>query len=171
MGVFTACLKNRPASTSWHPDPDKPVSVQDLRLDQTLHLRFTRCMTIFSRPTDAHAAPFRGLPQRAIAALLRGLIDVFHHGDLPGYQQLPWITRCRINWRALCAFIGSHRFIQLSLWLTVWLLSSYLLIWHYDLHGPLAAALPLLALLWVLPYCAHARRNAIARLLNHRWPV
>jgi hypothetical protein len=112
-------------------------------------------MTIFSRSTDAHAAPCRGFPQRAIAVLLRGLIDVLHHGDLPGYQQLPWTTRCYINARALLAFVGSRQFVRLSLWLIVWLLISYLLIWHYDLHGPLAATLPLLALLWVLLCCAH----------------
>jgi len=111
------------------------------------------------------------LPQRVLPALLRGLNDVFRHCDLPGYQQLPWTTRCRINSLALCAFMGSRQFVRLSLWLIVWLLISYLLIWHYDLHGPLAATLPLLALLWVLPCCAHARRNAIARLLNHRWPA
>jgi hypothetical protein len=100
---------------------------------------------------------------------VRGLVDVFRHGDLPGYQQLPWTTRCRINSLALYAFMGSRQFVRLSLWLIVWLLISYLLIWHYDLRGPLAATLPLLALLWVLPYCAQARRNAIARLLNYRW--
>ena len=126
-------------------------------------------MTIFSRSTDSRAGSFRGLAQPVIPILLQGLIDVFRHSDLPGYQQLPWTTRCRINARALCTFIGSRQFVRLSLWLIVWLLASYLLVWHHDLYGPLAATLPLLALLWVLPYCAHARRNNIARLLQHRW--
>lgn len=127
-------------------------------------------MRISSAVTGSLAAPFRGLLRRPIAALLRGLVDVFRHGDLPGYQQLPWITRWHINARALLAFIGSRQFVRLSLWLTVWLLGSYLLIWHYDLSGPLAAMLPSLALLWVLPCFAHARRKAVARLLQHRWP-
>ena len=90
--------------------------------------------------------------------------------SLPGYTQLPWTTRCRINVQALLAFTGSRQFVRLSLWLTAWLLGSYLLIWHYDLQGPAAATPPMLALLWVLPWFAHARRSAVARLLGHRWP-
>jgi hypothetical protein len=108
--------------------------------------------------------------RQTMAIASQGLLDIFHHADLPGYMQLPLTTRCYIDARALWAFIGSRQFVRLGLWLTVWLLGSYLLIWHYDLHGPIAAALPSLALLWVLPCFAHARRNAIARLLEHRWP-
>jgi len=122
-----------------------------------------------SFPKERYVQVLRVLRQ-AVALALLGLLDVFRHSDLPGYMQLPWTTRCHINGRALWAFIGSRQFVRLSLWLTVWLLGSYLLIWHFDLHGPPAAMLPLLALLWVLPYFAHARRNAIAHLLQHRWP-
>jgi len=118
-------------------------------------------------------APFVRLSrvlQQAMTALLQGLIDVFRHSDLPGYSQLPWPTRCRVNTQALRAFIGSRRFVRLSLWLIAWLLGSYLLVWTCDLQGPAAATPPLLALLWVLPWCAHARRSEVARLLHNRWP-
>jgi hypothetical protein len=102
--------------------------------------------------------------------LLRGLTLVFCHHELPGYAQLPWTTRCLINVRALLAFIGSRSCARLTLWLIAWLLASYLLVWHFDLQGPAAATPPLLALLWVLPCCAQARRREVARLLGDRWP-
>jgi hypothetical protein len=108
--------------------------------------------------------------QQAVAAASQGLLDVFRHAELPGYMLLPWTTRWHINARALLAFMSSRQFVRLSLWLIVWLLGSYLLVWAYDLRGPAAATPPLLALLWVLPWCARVRRNEVARLLQHRWP-
>jgi len=162
--------QNSPAAGLRYPDPDKSQSVQGLRLDGAAHFRFTRCMTIARPSTGAHGTPCRRFPRRVIAALLRGLGDVFRHAELPGYMQLPWTTRCYINARALCGYIASRQFGRLSLWLTAWLLGTYLLIWQYDLYGPIAAMPPLLALLWVLPCFAHARRKAIAELLQQRWP-
>jgi hypothetical protein len=127
-------------------------------------------MTALRKSAAARDALFIALFRQTSTALLRGLLDVFRHSELPGYAQLPWTTRCRINAEALLAFIGSRSCARLTLWLIAWLLASYLLVWHYDLRGPAAATLPLLALLWVLPWCARVRRSEVARLLQHRWP-
>jgi len=94
---------------------------------------------------------------------------VFGHANVPGYALLPWADRCIVNIRALGVFVCSREFPRLLLWLSAWLLASYLLVWTLDLRGPRAAMLPLLGLLWVLPWIAAARRRAIARLLRYRW--
>jgi hypothetical protein len=102
---------------------------------------------------------------------LRAVVDLIRHNSLPGYNQLPWWTRRYIDARSLGAFVCSRQCARLALWLTAWLLASYLLVWRLDLQGPAAAAPPLLALLWLLPWVAHARRREVARLLRYRWPA
>jgi len=115
-------------------------------------------------------SPFRHVLGQYGAELLRGMCDVFRHRDVPGYCQLPWLTRCRVNVQALLALLCSRPFVRVVLWLAAWLLGSYVLVWTHDLGGPAAAIPPLLALVWVLPWMARARRAEIARLLGYRWP-
>lgn len=121
-----------------------------------------------SSVSQTHRA-LRGLQRRLLAAVLEGAGAVFGHANLPGYSLLRWYDRCILNIRALWAFVCSQEFPRLLLWLSAWLLASHLLGWSFDLRGPRAAVLPLLGLLWVLPWIAAARRRAIARLLCYRW--
>jgi hypothetical protein len=95
--------------------------------------------------------------------------NVAAHGDVPGYDQLPPVMRLRLNTMAFIRFLGSAACVHLLCALGTWLLVTYILIWTNDLRGPVAAALPSAALLWLLPWLAAIRRRQIARLLGGRW--
>jgi hypothetical protein len=141
-----------------------------MRLVNRPDISFTGCVTRFFALAAKCLDTFRRLFRQSGAALLQGILDVFRHHDVPGYCQLPWLTRCRVNVQALLALLCSRRFVRVMLWLAAWLLGSYVLVWTHDLGGPAAAIPPLLALVWVLPWMARARRAEIARLLGYRWP-
>ena len=105
-----------------------------------------------------------------VTAWLQGCRDLLRHSQLPGYAMLPRRTRLDLNVRALLAFLWSAEALRLIGYLSVWLLASQVLIWEKDLFGPIAAALPMSAALWLWPWLAAARRRHIARLLHYRWP-
>jgi hypothetical protein len=94
---------------------------------------------------------------------------VFYSGDLPGYRMLPVATRVRLDFAALWLFLWTAECFRLAASLVSWLLVGYTFVWGYGLHGPAAALLPSLSLLWVLPWAAHARRRALQNLLGDRW--
>jgi hypothetical protein len=97
--------------------------------------------------------------------------DIWHHGNLPGYRQCPWHTRCLLNLRSLVCTVLSIEFLRLNLYLILWLLAGFHLVWHFDLHGT-AATFPLLsASVWLLPWVAAARRRRVHALLGGRWPL
>ena len=94
---------------------------------------------------------------------------VFDSADLPGYRMLPFATRCALDLRALCVFLRSAECAFMGAVVMAWLLASYTVVWVCSLHGPAAALLPSLALLWALPWAADARRRALQNLLGDRW--
>ena len=96
---------------------------------------------------------------------------VLQHGELPGYQLLPWHTRTRLNLHALALFICSTECLRLVLYFTVWQLAAYTLVWQLDWRQAAAIMPQSLAGLWVLPWLADARRRYIDRLLGGRWPA
>jgi hypothetical protein len=99
----------------------------------------------------------------------RALRDLLRHDLLPGYRMLPWATRCSLDLRSFWLFLRSREALRLGLYVLIWLLATQILVWRLDLYGP-AAAIPVsLAILWVWPWLAHARRRIIAELLQHRW--
>ena len=94
---------------------------------------------------------------------------VFDSADLPGYRMLPFATRCALDLRALCVFLRSAECFYMVASIVSWLLIGYATVWVCSLHGPAAALLPSLALLWALPWAADARRRALQSLLGDRW--
>jgi hypothetical protein len=82
---------------------------------------------------------------------------------------LPVATRIRLGLAALWQFLWTAECFCLVASLVSWLLVGYTVVWAGDLHGPSAALLPSLSLLWVLPWAAHARRRALQNLLGDRW--
>lgn len=96
--------------------------------------------------------------------------DVWYHGDLPGYESLPWYTRCRVNLQAGGRLLRSGEFVRLLAWLSIWILGAYTVNWTHDLRGPAAAYLPMSAVCWALPWLAALRRRLIHELLGGRWP-
>jgi hypothetical protein len=100
----------------------------------------------------------------------RALCDLLRHDLLPGYRMLPWTTRCSLDLRSFCLFLHSCEALRLGLYMLIWLLAAQTLVWQLDLYGPPAAMPVSLAMLWVWPWLAHARRRIIAELLQQRWP-
>jgi hypothetical protein len=100
------------------------------------------------------------------AALWR---DVMLPAELPGYRMLPVLTRWRLNCRTLWCFLRSAESLFMALCMIAWLLGSSILIWNFDLSGPVAALLPSLAVLWLLPWVASARRRWMRVLLGDHW--
>ena len=95
--------------------------------------------------------------------------NVAGHADAPGYRQLPWLSRCRLNLQSFVMFLCSAACLHVFCALTIWLLVSYIVIWTNDLVGPAAAWLPSAALFWLLPWLGAIRRRRIAELLGGRW--
>jgi hypothetical protein len=100
----------------------------------------------------------------------RAFRDLLRHDLLPGYRMLPWATRCSLDLRSFWLFLHSCEALRLGLYMLIWLLAAQTLVWQLDLYGPPAAMPVSLAMLWVWPWLAHARRRIIAELLQQRWP-
>lgn len=93
-----------------------------------------------------------------------------HHDGVPGFAYLPWLTRRRLDARALRGFMASMECLHWLVALLIWWQCAALLVWTFDLRGG-AAALPFLAAcVWAWPWLAVARSRRIAELLGHRWP-
>ncbi|MAF82881.1 MAG: hypothetical protein CL797_02110 [Chromatiales bacterium] len=99
----------------------------------------------------------------------RAYKDFARHGSVPGYEQMPLLTRLSLNLRALLAFTGSEECLRMLVCITVWQLVAYILIWTFDPGRRLAAVISLLCCLWVWPWLASARSRHINRLLGDRW--
>jgi hypothetical protein len=109
--------------------------------------------------------------RQAASAYSQAVLDLVEYRGLPGYAASGGWTRLCLDMQALGTFVCSVACARLLLWLIVWQLASYLLVWTFDLYGPAAAAPSLLALLWVLPWVAHARHREITRLLRQHGSV
>ncbi len=107
---------------------------------------------------------------RARTALQRGWAALVHHDGVPGFVHLPWLTRRRLDTRALGRFMASAECLHWLIALLVWWQCAAILVWTFDLRGADAALPFLAACLWAWPWLAAARRRHIAELLGHRWP-
>jgi hypothetical protein len=108
---------------------------------------------------------YKVVMQKVGRKIVQSYADLYGHGNLPGYSELPWRTRCILNVRSLGCFLCSGECLRLVSYLLVWLLAGFNIVWQLDLHDS-AAALPLLlACLWVCPWVASARRRWVCRLL------
>ncbi|MDP7271226.1 MAG: hypothetical protein QGG65_07795 [Gammaproteobacteria bacterium] len=101
--------------------------------------------------------------------LARAYTNFAGHGLLPGYMQMPLLTRLGLNLRALAAFCCTEEFFRLLACITIWQLVAYIFIWKFDFGLRPAALASALACLWVWPWLAAARRRHIDRLLRQRW--
>ena len=88
---------------------------------------------------------------------------------IPGYRELAFWERQRINRQAFVRFICSANAIRLALWLGAWWLAALIVSWRYDLGIRATAALQLGAIVWVGPWLAHARQRHLAEILGARW--
>lgn len=95
--------------------------------------------------------------------------NVVMHGEVPGYSQLPWHSRCKLNVLAFVVFLRSAACLHMLCAAVAWLLVSYILVWTHNLRGFAATALPSTALFWLLPWLAAIRRRQIGVLLDNRW--
>jgi hypothetical protein len=106
---------------------------------------------------------------RGVSLCAAAARDVLQPESVPGYSSLAWHERCSYNSRALLLFGCSAEFVRLLAWLLVWELGAHYLVWSRDLRG-IAAAIPIvLALGWLLPWLARARRRELAQLLGPYW--
>ena len=99
---------------------------------------------------------------RAVAAAVT-------RADPPGYRQLPWFERTRLNVRSLTAFARSVECLHMLAAKAVWSLLAHICVYRLDLPGSVLVQLHLLALVWLLPWAATARRRHLERLLGARW--
>lgn len=97
--------------------------------------------------------------------------DLWYHRAIPGYEDLPWPLRCRLNWLALGGFLISAEFLRLVLYLAIWLLGGFSLVWNMDQQSSAALWPITTACCWLLPWVATVRRQRINRLLGGRWPL
>jgi hypothetical protein len=98
------------------------------------------------------------------------LREAFNCAAVPGFGQLGWTDRQRLNLRAFRGWLRSGDAVLLALWLIVAGLAVQIVTWHFDLGIRAAVRLTLLQAVWVGPWVARARRRELRKLLKHRWP-
>ena len=109
---------------------------------------------------------YKVVMQKAGHEVVQSYAALLGHNNLPGYRELPWVTRCGLNLHALGYFLCSEECLRLVLYLLVWLLAGFNIVWQLDLRNSAAALPVLLACLWVWPWLASARRRWVCHILT-----
>lgn len=86
----------------------------------------------------------------------------------PGFAGERWLSRQRLQFRALLRFCGSIEALRLLLWLVAWQLAAYTLSWVGDFGLRARTWLLWAAALWVWPWLIRLRRRELERLLAER---
>ena len=100
----------------------------------------------------------------------RGWRDLARYRRIPGYRNLSWIQRKRLDHLALWHALRAGWFWRILLWLFAGLELSWLLIWMLDLAGAardLVRSLPFVA---AIPALAAGRRREILKLVRRTRP-
>jgi hypothetical protein len=97
---------------------------------------------------------------------LIGWRDLFFYGSVAGYEACGWLERKRLDHVALWRLFGSSRFRCAVLLLVAIQLLVLSLAWHWDLGGWRRDLLRAAPALFVLPWSATARKNAVESMLH-----
>jgi hypothetical protein len=91
------------------------------------------------------------------------------HTGPPAFSQLSWRERQWLEWRSLGLFLRSVEALHIGACLILWELAAMNMIWRNDWYGRDAAWPALLALVWLMPWIAAARRHFLMRALGKHW--
>jgi hypothetical protein len=108
--------------------------------------------------------------QNTLHLLRRSSIDFLCQKNPPGFAELSWLQKQRLNGRALTAFCCTFSALRLLLCIIVWSLSTQLLIWRLDVREGPGVLLVSFAAVWAWPWLSRSRRWHIALLLRRGWP-
>jgi hypothetical protein len=114
---------------------------------------------------------FNWAVHKTLQTIVAACDSLSRHHAVPGYNQLPWRTRCRLNVQSLGCFLSSQECLHMLAYLLIWLLAGFNLVWRWDVRDSAAVLPVLLACMWVWPWAAAARRRWIHHLLGGRWPL
>jgi hypothetical protein len=105
------------------------------------------------------------LPQR-IRNGFRACAEILNYEDIPGYSELSWAARKKLDHQALCAAVCSATFWRAVFVVLAAVLLAHILCWRFDLTGWQRDLLRAVPIVLVAPGFAAMRRRLIEKLLK-----
>ena len=101
-----------------------------------------------------------------ITVWLKNWRDIAIYAAIPGYRDLPWTARKKLDHQALYLAIYSRNFWRAAFVVMVGLTLAYITIWRFDLSGLQRDLLRCLPFVLAAPGLAAMRRRLIVKLLK-----
>ncbi len=102
---------------------------------------------------------------RRLASWLKGWSDLAGHNEIPGYRELPWLSRKKLDHRALWRGLCSEGFWRAAAIVLMGVTVAHILGWHWDLTDWRQDLLRVLPILLATPWLAAARKRHLRAML------
>jgi len=99
---------------------------------------------------------------------LKGCREIVNYAEIPGYRDLAWAARKKLDHRAVCLTVCSAEFWKIVFIAGSAVLLAHILTWQFDLVGWQRDMLRCLPILMAGPGLAVLRRGLIEQLLDDR---
>jgi hypothetical protein len=104
--------------------------------------------------------------QTCIAAWFKAWPELSGYEDVPGYRDLPWLSRKKLDHLALWHGLRSESFWRAFFFIATFEIVAHILVWNWDLDDWPRDLLKSLPLILAMPWLAAARKRHIRNMLD-----